>query len=310
LDALRQTSAGPVFDSLRFAAGQTPVLRLSRFGRELPVPLFAKLELRSPTGSGKDRVALAALAELETSNRLAKNQPLVVPSTGNLAVSLAWAASTRGHAVHAVIPSACSLELRQLLQLYRARVELTPSEVGIAGARARAGELAKEFGAFLFDPFVDPLALAGLDALADEIAEFRRGLGTGLAGIVCGLGSGATAAALRRHLPDVPVIAIEPSESAIHCGGIRGPHKVHGIGVGFQSEHLRGAHGIRFEQVSAAEAWKAKRRVAAEEGLFIGPTTGAVLAAACTEATTARGPLLCIAMDTGERYFSQEALVS
>ena len=309
MDALRQTSGGPVIGALADAVGQTPVLRLARCGHGLSAPFLAKLELRSPTGSGKDRVALAVLEALASAGRLAPGQALVVPSTGNLAVSLAWAAATRGHAVHAVIPRASSLEFRQLLKLYRAELELTASEDGVSGARVRARELAQQIGACLFDPFSDALAVAGARGLVQEIAALQAQLGDALGGVVCGLGSGATAAALRQFLPEVPVTAVEPAESAVHSGGVRGPHKVHGIGMGFRSEHLRGVEGIRFVQIPAAEAWNAKRQLAATEGLFVGPTTGAVLAAARIEAASARGPLVCLAMDSGERYFSQEALV-
>ena len=304
LDAARQTVGGPVVTHLIATIGETPVLRLARFGRDLPVPLFAKLELRSPTGSGKDRLARAALDALAASDRLAPGQALVVPSTGNAAVSMAWACATRGHAVHAVIPRASSLEFRQLLQLYRAKVELSPSELGVAGARERAAALSRELGACLWDPFADDAGLDGLASLGAELGAIDS-----LSGIVCGLGSGATARALRRALPGVTLFAVEPSESAVNGGGARGPHKVHGIGVGFPSAHLSGVDGVRHVQVSMAEAWAAKRRVAAEEGLFVGPTTGAVLAAAARLAAEVRGPLVGIAMDTGERYFSQEALV-
>lgn len=287
--------------ALSAAVGNTPVLHLARFGRGLAVPLYAKLELRSPTGSGWDRVAGPIL------DGFSRGTTLVVPSTGNLAVSLAWAASTRGIHVHAVIPRASSLEFRQLLALYKAKVELTSSELGVAGARERARTIASELGATLFDPFSDPRALPGFQSLADELREAHRELG--LSAIVCGIGSGLTAKALRTSLPEVPLIGVEPSESAAHSGLPRGPHKVHGIGVGFKSAHLEGVEGVRFTHVSMGEAWKAKRKVASDEGLFAGPTTGALLAAAVAEAPRANGPVLVLAMDSGERYFSQEALV-
>jgi len=293
---------------LERAVGGTPVLHLARFGRQAKAPLYAKLELRHPTGSGKDRIAAFALDALRRAGRLANGQAVVVPSTGNLAVSVAWAAATRGHPVHAVLPGGASIEMRQLCALYGAQVVRTDAALGLQGARTRAAELASDGGHCLFDPCGDDLALPALRPLAEEIASFSAAVEAPLSGVVCGLGTGVTAAALSRYLPGVPVIAVEPAESAVHLGQPRGPHKVHGIGVGFSSVHLAGATGVRFAAVSAREAWQVKRELSATEGLLVGPTTGAVFAAARALSSSLGGPLLGLAMDTGERVFSQESL--
>lgn len=290
--------------SLAAGVGATPVLALSRV-----VPgHFLKLEHLSPTGSGKDRLGLFAVDALLRAGRLAHGQLLVVPSTGNLAVSVAWAGATRGIGVHAVIPRASALEFRQLLALYGAKVTLSASDQGVAGARTQAAAIARDAGACLWDPFADDLALEGLAPLVQELQSFCDE--TPLAGVVVGLGSGLTVRALRRFAPGLAVFAVEPAESSVNSGGARGPHKVHGIGVGFASAHLEGLEQIITCSVSSARAWALKRRAARDEGLFVGPTTGAVLAAMEDLAPTVKLPLLGLAMDTGERAFSLEGQVA
>ncbi len=301
---------GPVYSSLREAIGSTPILRLNRITEGLPHPVFVKLEHLSPTGSGKDRLAIAVLDQLEQSGKLKPGQPIVVPSSGNAAVSMAWAGRSRRHPVYAVIPKSASLEFRQLLALYGAGCELSPSEQGLAGARRRAVWLAVQHHALLWDPFSDPAGSDGLRHFADEIASFMREQHVPLAAVVCGLGTGHTIAALHRFLPDVKVIAVEPVESAAALGRESGPHKVHGIGVGFTTERIRDlGETLRVELVSMNNAWNTKRRLAREEGLFVGPTSGATVAAALVEVKRLDGPVLAIAMDSGERSFSLEAQV-
>jgi cysteine synthase A len=293
-----------VLASLAAGVHETPILAL---GSVAPGH-FLKLEHLSPTGSGKDRLAIFAIDALLRSGRLVGGQAIVLPSTGNTAVSLAWAASTRGHQVHAVIPRASALEFRQLLALHGARVVLSDAEQGIAGARTLATSIASELKACLWDPFADDIALDGLEPLARECAAFHAQ--RPIAGIVVGLGSGITVRALRRFAPALPVIAVEPTESPVQSGGPRGPHKLHGIGVGFASVHLEGISGVTLHAVGNARAWAIKRQAAREAGLFVGPTTGAVLAAMIDLTPTVNLPLLGIAMDSGERAFSLEGQVS
>jgi cysteine synthase len=284
-----------VVDSLPLTTGHTPVLRLPGDGP----PLWVKLELLCPTGSGKDRQALAILASLRAQGALHPGRTLAIASTGNLAVSLAWAARTGAQAVHAFIPGGVSLEFRQLLALYGAHVTLTPTVQGVPGARAAALAFATHSGACLVDPFLDDDGLAGVHALAEEIRAHEAEAGP-LAAVFVGVGTGLTHLGLTQKLTGTPVIGVEVSER----GQI---HPVWGIGCGVEA--LRRDRMDEVVCVPAAAAWAEKRALARSAGLFVGPTTGACVLAARSHPLRQQGPVLTLAMDTGERTFSLESKV-
>jgi cysteine synthase A len=273
--------------------------------------VYAKLEAMNPGGSVKDRIAVAMLDAAERDGRLRPGGHVVEPTSGNTGVGLALACAVKGWRLTLAMPDSVSLEHRQALEAYGAEIVLTPAEGGMAPAVARARELARDGGAFLPQQFENPAnPAAHRDGTGPELVAAFRAIGAAPDAFVAGVGTGGTltgvAAVLRRERPGVLVVAVEPAASPVLSGGAPGPTRIQGLGAGFVPAVLdRGAYD-RVVAVTDEDAWAMKVRLAREEGLLVGVSSGAAVVAALAIARElGRGKAVATVLgDTGERYFS------
>lgn len=292
--------------------GGTPLLEAARFGqaRGLSARLLCKLEYLNPTGSVKDRAALWMLEAAEREGRLAPGATIIEPTSGNTGVGLAFVAAAKGYKLTLTMPDTMSLERRNLLKALGAELVLTPGADGMKGAIARAEELqAATPGSLILQQFDNPANPAmherttGQEIWRDtdgRVDIFVAGVGTG--GTVSGVG-----AALKAHNPKVRIVAVEPEDSPVLSGGKPGAHKIQGIGAGFVPKNYNSAVIDEVLQVSNDDAIRTGRELAKYEGLLVGISSGAAVAAA---ARLARLPenegktIVALLPDTGERYLS------
>jgi cysteine synthase len=290
--------------------GRTPLVRLSRVAPD-PGPgkgalVVGKLEVQNPGGSVKDRPALWMVDAAERAGQLAKGSVIVEATSGNTGISLAMIAAVRGYRCMLVMPEDMSLERRHVLRAYGAELVLTPADQGMAGAVDRAEEIARRTpGAFMPRQFQNPAnpmaheqttAREILEAVGGELAAFVAGIGTG--GTVTGVGR-----VLKRERPGALVVGVEPAASAVLTGRQAGMHAIQGIGAGFVPKILDRGVLDRVVTVTDVAADKMTQRLAREEGLLVGPSSGAnVHAAVEIAAALPGGIVVTILCDTGERY--------
>lgn len=292
--------------------GNTPLLELSNYEEEqgLKARLVAKLEYFNPAGSVKDRAALAMIEGAESKGLLKKGSLLVEPTSGNTGVGLAFVAAARGYRLVLTMPDTMSVERRKLLAALGAQIVLTPGAEGMKGAVAKAEELQRRNpGSLILQQFENPAnPAAHRRTTAQEIWRdtdgkvdvFVAGVGTG--GTISGVGAG-----LKEHNPSVEIVAVEPADSPVLSGGKPGPHKIQGIGAGFVPKIYDGSVVDRVMQVSNDDAIRASRRLAADEGLMVGISSGAAVYAAAELARQekyAGKTIVVLLPDTGERYLS------
>ncbi len=287
--------------------GKTPHIRLARMFPDAEV--WVKSERSNPGGSIKDRAALAMVEAAEADGRLKPGGTIIEPTSGNTGIGLAVVAAVKGYRIVLVMPESMSIERRRLMQAYGATFELTPREKGMKGAIARAEELAADIpGAWIPQQFENPANIAvHVRTTAEEIAaDFPDGVDA----IITGVGTGGhitgCAQVLKQRWPALKVFAVEPSLSPVISGGSPAPHPIQGIGAGFVPANLHTELLDGTVQVEAEEAREFARRSASEEGLLVGISSGATLAAiAKTLPQLAPGAVvLGFNYDTGERYFS------
>lgn len=283
--------------------GRTPLVRLARLSSNVAV----KLELKNPGGSIKDRPALAMVRAAEDAGALGPGSTLVEATSGNTGISLAMIAAVRGYACVLVMPEDMSLERRQVMRAYGAEIVLTPAAEGMSGAVRRAETIvAERKRAFMPRQFDNPANPAAHEATTAQ--EILRDAGDELAAFVAGVGTGGTITgvgrALKRARPGVRIVAVEPSASAVLSGGAAGPHGIQGLGAGFVPKILDRSVLDEIVTVTDAAADKMARRCAREEGLLVGPSSGANLQVACEVASRVKGLVVTIACDGGERYFA------
>ena len=285
--------------------GKTPLLALENYGRRAGlegVTLLAKLEYLNPTGSVKDRAALQMLLDAEADGRLAPGATVIEPTSGNTGIGLAAIAAARGYHVILTLPETMSLERRKLLAAYGAEIVLTPGKEGMKGAIAKAQELHESLpGSFIPGQFDNPSnAKTHLLTTGPEIWEDTDGrvdifvAGVGSGGTITGVG-----AFLKQKKPSVQVIAVEPASSAVLSGKEAGAHGLQGIGAGFVPGVL--------DTVKEEDAYDAGRRLAAQEGILAGISSGAALYAAELLAGRPenRGKMIVVLLpDSGDRYLS------
>ena len=290
--------------------GNTPVVRLNRIPPADGAEVWAKLEFTNLGGSVKDRICLSMIEDAERSGRLRPGDVVVEPTSGNTGIGLALVCAIKGYRLILTMPDTMSEERRSLLLAYGAELELTPDSKGMHAAVARAEEIARtEPRAFLPQQFRNP---ANPDAhrrtTAREILEqfprldaFVAGVGTG--GTITGVGE-----VLHRERPGCKVVAVEPATSAVLSGGSPGFHKIQGIGAGFVPENLDEHSYDSVATVTDEQAAVFARRLAREEGLLVGVSSGANCAAAL-EVARELGPghiVLTVFCDTGERYLTTD----
>ena len=301
-----------IYDSAEQLIGNTPLVRLSRIEAEeaLQAKLLAKLERCNPGGSAKDRVALAMIQDAEEKGLIGPGSVIIEPTSGNTGIGLALVAALRGYRAIIVMPDTMSMERRLLMTAYGAELVLSDGALGMAGAIAKAEELAKELPkAMVAGQFVNPAnAAAHYRTTGPEIWRdtdgtvdiFVAGVGTG--GTITGTGK-----YLKEQNPNVEVIAVEPATSAVLSGEPAGKHDLQGIGAGFIPEVLDTDVYDWVVTVTDQEAYEAARLAARKEGLLVGISSGAALHAAIAEARkeeNAGKTIVALLPDTGERYLS------
>jgi cysteine synthase A len=294
-------------DSVLQTIGHTPHIRLSRLFPDADV--WVKSERANPGGSIKDRIALSMVEAAEASGALPQGGTIIEPTSGNTGVGLAMVAAVKGYKLVLVMPESMSVERRHLMQAYGATFDLTPREKGMKGAIARAEELvAQTPGAWMPQQFENP---ANIDVhertTAQEIlADFPEGVDVVITGVGTGGHISGVAHILKQHIPALKAFAVEPSLSPVISGGAPGPHPIQGIGAGFIPKNLDMAAIDGVIQVSAEDAKDYARRSARKEGLLVGISSGASLAAVAQKLKElpAGVRVLCFNYDTGERYLS------
>jgi len=287
--------------------GNTPHVRVSRLFPDAEV--WIKCERANPAGSIKDRVALAMVEAAEAEGRLKPGGTIVEPTSGNTGIGLAMVAAVKGYKLIVVMPESMSVERRRLMQAYGATFELTPKERGMKGAIERAYELAAQTpGAWVAQQFENPANIAvHARATAQEIlADFPDGIDMLITGVGTGGHITACAEVLKPRWPGLRTYAVEPVLSAVISGGAPGPHPIQGIGAGFVPMNLHTGVLDGVIQVEAEEAREFARRSAREEGLLVGISSGATLAAIAKklQELPAGATVLGFNYDTGERYLS------
>lgn len=301
-----------IAESLTDLVGNTPLLELNRYVRELDLKarLVAKLEYFNPAGSVKDRIALAMIEDAEAKGLLHPGATIIEPTSGNTGVGLAFVAAAKGYRMVLTMPDTMSTERRNLLKALGAELVLTPGAQGMKGAIARAEELRDATpGALILQQFDNPANPAVHERTTGE--EIWRDTEGGVDIFVAGVGTGGTVsgvgAALKRHNPSVRVVAVEPEDSPVLSGGAPGPHKIQGIGAGFVPKNYNPAVVDEVVQVSNDDAFRAARTLAKYEGLLVGISSGAAVAAATRLAgrpENAGKTVVALLPDTGERYLS------
>jgi cysteine synthase A len=299
-----------VADSVLELVGDTQLVAIRRVGAGARARVWAKTEQSNPGGSVKDRICLAMIEAAERAGTLLAGGTVVEPTSGNTGIGLALVCAVKGYRCVLTMPESMSLERRQLLEAFGARIVLTPAEEQMEGAIAKARVIAKTEGAFLpqqFDNPANPEVHAGTTAL--EILDAMEG--ASLDAFVAGVGTGGTISGVGRVLRDklgtsVRVIAVEPDACATLSRGERGPTKIQGLAAGFVPKNYDPRVVDEVRTVTDADAWRTKLSLAHHEGLLVGISAGAAVFAAIAVAREL-GPgknVVTILPDTGERYFS------
>jgi cysteine synthase A len=299
-------------DTILATIGNTPHIRMQRlFGQ---AQVWIKSERSNPGGSIKDRIALAMVEAAEASGALLPGGTIIEPTSGNTGIGLAMVAAVKGYKLVLVMPDSMSVERRRLMLAYGASFDLTPREKGMKGAIARAQELvAATPGSWMPSQFDNPANIAA--HVATTAQEILRDFPDGLDALITGVGTGGhltgCAQVLKAAWPALKVFAVEPSASPVISGGAPAPHPIQGIGAGFIPVNLHVALLDGVIQVEAEAAREMARRAAREEGMLVGISSGATLAAIAQTlpALGAGARVLGFNYDTGERYLSIEGFL-
>lgn len=301
-----------VYRKITDLIGGTPLLELTNYEKanELNAKIYAKLEYFNPAGSVKDRIAKAMLDDAEEKGLLKPGAVIIEPTSGNTGIGLASVAASRGYKVILTMPETMSVERRNLLKAYGAELVLTEGAKGMAGAIAKAKELAEQtLNSYIPSQFTNPanpavhLKTTGPEIWADtdgKVDIFVAGVGTG--GTLSGVG-----AYLKSQNPNIKVVAVEPATSPVLSGGKAGPHKIQGIGAGFVPDTLNTDIYDEILPVQNEDAFATGRALARSEGVLVGISSGAAVFAAAQLAKrpeNAGKVIVALLPDTGERYLS------
>ena len=298
-----------IAQSITELIGQTPLLKLNRLVPDDYADVYVKIEMRNAGGSVKDRIALNMIEEAEKEGLLKEGDTIVEATSGNTGVGLAMIAAAKGYKAVFVMPDTLSVERRALMKAYGAELELTPGDDGMPGAMDRAQTLAEQDNYFMPSQFKNPANPAvHIQTTGPEIIEALEGqtpdafvVGVGTGGTLTGAGK-----VMKLHDPSTQIIAVEPHESAVLSGREKGKHKIQGIGAGFIPDILERDLIDEIITVTSEEAIDMTREVARKEGLLVGISSGANIAAAIRVAKQlGKGKtVVTVAPDTGERYLS------
>ena len=301
-----------IYKSIDELTGKTPLLELTHIEKNngLQAKIFAKLEYFNPTGSVKDRIAKAMIDEAEKSGKLKPDSVIIEPTSGNTGIGLASVGTARGYRVIIVMPETMSVERRQLMKAYGAELVLTEGAKGMKGAIAKANELAEQIpGSFIPGQFVNPAnPKAHFETTGPEIYADTEGK---VDFLVAGVGTGGTVTGagefLKSKNPDLKVVAVEPSSSAVLSTGVSGSHKIQGIGAGFVPETLNTKIYDEIITVTNEDAFETGKIIGKTEGVLVGISSGAALWAAIRIAKRPENKgknIVVIFPDTGDRYLS------
>lgn len=298
-----------IYSLITELVGRTPLVEVSGFENQ-KARIVVKVEAFNPGGSVKDRIALAMIEDAEKKGVLKPGATIIEPTSGNTGVGLAWVGVAKGYRTILTMPETMSVERRNLLKAYGAKLELTPGTEGMKGAIARAEQLRATIpGAVILGQFVNPANPAiheqttGEEVWTDtdgKVDIFVAGVGTG--GTVSGVGS-----ALKKHNSSVKVVAVEPASSAVLTTGVPGKHKIQGIGAGFVPSTYNPAAVDEVMTVTDDDAFAGARKLARTKGLLVGISSGAAFSAALALARkdeNAGKLIVALLPDTGERYLS------
>ena len=300
------------FDKITDLIGGTPILKLNNYIalNELPANIYAKLEYFNPAGSVKDRIAKAMIDDAEAKGALKPGAVIIEPTSGNTGIGLAAVAASKGYRIILTMPETMSVERRNLLKAYGAELVLTDGAKGMKGAIAKAEELAQQIeGGFIPSQFTNSAnPTAHFNTTGPEIWEDTDGK---VDIFVAGVGTGGTVSGVGKYLksknPNVKVVAVEPASSPVLSKGVAGPHKIQGIGAGFVPDTLDTKVYDEILPIANEAAFSNANDIAKTEGILVGISSGAALAAAIELAKreeNAGKTIVALFPDTGERYLS------
>jgi cysteine synthase A len=297
-----------VYNSIDELIGNTPIVKLNKLVEKDSADVYVKLEWYNPGSSVKDRIALSMINAAEKAGKIKPGDTIVEPTSGNTGIGLAMIGAAKGYNVILVMPETMSLERRKLFKAFGADLVLTPGSEGMSGAINKAKELVEKNGYFMPQQFENPsnpevhrntTAKEILEAMGTDLDAFVSGIGTG--GTITGCGE-----VLKNAIPNIEIVAVEPAKSAVLSGQKKGPHGIQGIGAGFVPDVLNTTIYDSIEKIEDEEAMNTARRMAKEEGILVGISTGAAVAAALKVAKRlGEGKkVLAISPSYGERYLS------
>ena len=298
-------------NSILDTIGQTPHVRLSRLFPNHDV--WMKLERANPGASIKDRIALAMIEDAEANGLLKPGSTIIEPTSGNTGIGLAMVAAVKGYKLILVMPESMSIERRKIMAAYGAQFDLSPREQGMKGAIERAHTLLAEMpNAWMPQQFDNSanIAVHRATTAREILADFPQGFDALITGVGTGGHITGVSEVLKEHFPGMHTFAVEPELSPVISGGMPGPHPIQGIGAGFIPQNLHTDTIDGTISVSKEEAFTWARRAAREEGIFVGISSGASLAAVAKKLSEVPqgGKVLTFCYDTGERYLSVEGL--
>lgn len=308
----KEPGRGRVYASITETMGDTPLVRLNKMAKDggAKADILLKLEFFNPLASVKDRIGVSMIETLEREGRITQDTVLIEPTSGNTGIALAFVAAAKGYRLILVMPESMSIERRKMLLILGAEIELTPAEQGMKGALTRASELMeKHTNAVMPQQFENPsnpevhrrtTALEIWNDTDGKVDAVIAGVGTG--GTLTGIGQ-----VLHEKKPGFKMIAVEPEDSPVISGGQPGPHKIQGIGAGFIPENLDPTQVDEVVTIGTETAFATARRMAAEEGIPVGISSGAAVAAALEVAARddmAGKTIVVIVPSFAERYLS------
>ena len=296
-----------IYENIVQTIGETPIVMINSVHEEGMAEIYAKLEFFNPGGSVKDRIAANMILGMQKEGRLKKGDVIVEPTSGNTGIGAAMVGAALGYKVVLVMPETMSIERRKLQKAYGAELVLTEGAKGMKGAIEKASELVREKGYVMLSQFENKFNPQAHElTTAKEIMDDFGKLDAFVAGVGTGGTLSGTARALKANGYKTKIIAVEPNDSAVISGEKPGPHKIQGIGAGFIPATLDTACIDEIERVDDDEAFEAARKLAKEDGILLGISGGAALAAAVKVAKRlGKGKkVLFIAPDNGERYLS------
>ena len=292
--------------------GKTPLVWLNKIGQGCEARIAGKLEFFNPASNVKDRIGVSMVLDAERTGKLKPGMTIVEPTSGNTGIALAWVAAAKGYKLILTMPESMTIERRKILELLGAKLVLTPAEEGMTGAIEKAGQILKESdGAFMpqqFENGANPQIHR--ETTAEEVWQDTDGLvdvfvaGVGTGGTITGVGE-----ILKSRKPSVKTVAVEPAASPVLSGGKPGPHMIQGIGAGFVPDIFNVEVVDEVVKIGNEESFKMAKRLAKEEGILAGISSGAAVAAAVKIAkrkVNAEKIIVVVLPDTAERYLSTE----